>query len=121
MLQLLNMALKLILGELLLSCTHLPFNLQKFVKKLLDDMLEQRIIELASGPWSSRCQTKIVHHAFMGLSRVNSPTRHILLLLTPVCDSNNVGSIISDSTGDILRDLHKCTQLCLKRVFKSHS
>ena len=29
---------------------HLPL---KFVKKLLDDMLEQKIIELSSGPWSS--------------------------------------------------------------------
>lgn len=29
------------------------YHLQKFAKKLLDDMLKQRIIELASGPWSS--------------------------------------------------------------------
>ena len=61
---------------------RLPFNLQTFVKKLLeDDMLEQRIIELASGPWSFRCQTKMVHHAFMGLS--SSEQSHQTHLTTP--------------------------------------
>ena len=59
----------------------LPFNLQKFAKKLLDDMLKQRIIELASGPWSFRCQTKMVHHAFMGLS--SSEQSHQIHVTTP--------------------------------------
>ena len=32
---------------------RLPFHQRELVKKLLDDMLERKIVELATGPWSS--------------------------------------------------------------------
>ena len=47
---------------------RLPFHQRELVKRLLDDMLERKIVEPATGPWSSPIvlvPKKMVHHAFV--------------------------------------------------------